>query len=104
MYKQQQGLYVFGPFRLDPLKRPLVRNVEQVPVTPKAFDTLLALVEQNGKTIEKGDLMNGDLARCGRGREQFQPKHNWAAQVVGRQQAGVPVHRDDSRARLSVCG
>ena len=57
MSSQVKHLYEFGPFRLDPLKRRLLRDGEPVPLTPKAFDTLLALVEQSGRTIEKDDLM-----------------------------------------------
>ncbi|HEX6732584.1 MAG TPA: winged helix-turn-helix domain-containing protein [Pyrinomonadaceae bacterium] len=50
-------MYEFGPFRLDPSKRRLMREEEPVQLTPKAFETLLALVEQSGRTIEKDDLM-----------------------------------------------
>lgn len=49
--------YEFGPFRLDPMKRRLQRHGEDVPLTPKAFDTLLALVERRGQVIEKEELM-----------------------------------------------
>lgn len=49
--------YEFGSFRLDPRKRLLKRDGELVPLTPKAFDTLLALVEQSGRVMEKGELM-----------------------------------------------
>jgi Tol biopolymer transport system component/DNA-binding winged helix-turn-helix (wHTH) protein len=57
MSNQEKGFYEFGPFRLDPLKRRLLRDGEPLPLTPKAFDTLLALVRQSGKTLEKDDLM-----------------------------------------------
>ncbi len=57
MSGQGKHLYEFGPFRLDPVKRRLLRDGEPMPLTPKAFDTLLALVRQSGKTIEKDDLM-----------------------------------------------
>jgi DNA-binding winged helix-turn-helix (wHTH) protein/tetratricopeptide (TPR) repeat protein len=49
--------YEFGPFRLDPLRRRLLRDDRPVPLTPKAFDTLLALVEQPGQVVEKDTLM-----------------------------------------------
>jgi Tol biopolymer transport system component/DNA-binding winged helix-turn-helix (wHTH) protein len=58
MSNQEKHLYEFGPFRLDPVKRRLLRDGEPVQISPKAFDTLLALVQQSGKTIEKDDLMN----------------------------------------------
>jgi TolB-like protein/DNA-binding winged helix-turn-helix (wHTH) protein/Flp pilus assembly protein TadD len=57
MSNQEKHLYEFGPFRVDPVKRRLLRGEDVVPLTPKAFDTLLALVEQCGRTIEKDDLM-----------------------------------------------
>jgi Tol biopolymer transport system component/DNA-binding winged helix-turn-helix (wHTH) protein len=57
MSKQDKHFYEFGPFRLDPVKRRLLRDGEVIPLTPKAFDTLLALVRQSGQTIEKDDLM-----------------------------------------------
>jgi hypothetical protein len=38
-------LYEFGPFRLDPEERTLWRGGEAVPLTVKAFEKLLALVE-----------------------------------------------------------
>jgi Tol biopolymer transport system component/DNA-binding winged helix-turn-helix (wHTH) protein len=57
MSGQERHLYEFGPFRLDPVKRRLLRDGEPVQLTPKAFDTLLALVQQSGKTVEKDDLM-----------------------------------------------
>ena len=35
-----------------------MRDGELVKLTPKAFETLLALVEQRGKTIEKDELLS----------------------------------------------
>jgi Tol biopolymer transport system component/DNA-binding winged helix-turn-helix (wHTH) protein len=58
MSAQEKQLYEFGPFRLDPVKRRLLREGEPVPLTPKAFDTLLVLVRQSGKTVEKDELMS----------------------------------------------
>jgi DNA-binding winged helix-turn-helix (wHTH) protein len=57
MSDQGKRFYEFGPFRLDPLKRRMTRDGDVVPLTPKAFDTLLAFVRQSGRTIEKHDLM-----------------------------------------------
>ena len=58
MSVQAKHLYQFGPFRLDAMKRRLMRDGEVVKLTPKAFETLLTLVEQRGKTIEKDELLN----------------------------------------------
>ena len=57
MSNQEKHFYEFGPFRLDPVKRRLLRDGAPIPLTPKAFDTLFELVRQSGKTIDKDDLM-----------------------------------------------
>ncbi|MBS1807139.1 MAG: winged helix-turn-helix domain-containing protein [Acidobacteria bacterium] len=51
-------LYQFGPFRLDPQERLLWRTDEIVWLTPKAFDTLLVLLENSGQLVSKDDLMD----------------------------------------------
>lgn len=58
MSVQEKHFYQFGPFCLDPVKRRLLRDGEAVRLTPKAFETLLALVQERGKTIEKDELLN----------------------------------------------
>src|SRR5262245_44296778 len=50
-------LYEFGPFRLDATERLLSRDGAPIPLTPKAFDLLLALVEQPGHLLAKEKLM-----------------------------------------------
>lgn len=50
-------LYEFGPFRLEPIERKLLRGTEIVDVTPKAFDTLVLLVRHNGHLLEKQELI-----------------------------------------------
>src|SRR5438309_767412 len=57
MVRTARHFYEFGPFRVDALKRRLLRGVEVVPLTPKAFDTLFVLVESGGQVVEKDDLM-----------------------------------------------
>ncbi len=49
--------YEFGPFRLDPEERLLSRESKPVPLTPKAIETLLALVENRGHLVDKDALM-----------------------------------------------
>jgi DNA-binding winged helix-turn-helix (wHTH) protein/Tol biopolymer transport system component len=51
-------LLEFGPFRLDPQERLLLRQEQPVPLSPKAFDLLLALVQHSGQVMLKDDLMN----------------------------------------------
>jgi DNA-binding winged helix-turn-helix (wHTH) protein len=57
MVRQPAFLYEFGPFRLDVAERLLSRDGEAVPLSPKAFDLLLALVERQGRLLEKTELM-----------------------------------------------
>jgi Tol biopolymer transport system component/DNA-binding winged helix-turn-helix (wHTH) protein len=49
--------YFFGPFRIDTGERLLRRDGVVVPLTPKAVDTLFALVEAGGRLVEKDELM-----------------------------------------------
>jgi Tol biopolymer transport system component/DNA-binding winged helix-turn-helix (wHTH) protein len=51
------ALYEFGPFRLDPTERKLLRGNQIVALTPKAFDTLLLLVRNCGHLLEKDELI-----------------------------------------------
>jgi len=50
-------LLEFGSFRIDPEQRLLLRDREPVPLSPKAFDLLLALTERGGQVVPKDDLM-----------------------------------------------
>jgi TolB-like protein/DNA-binding winged helix-turn-helix (wHTH) protein/Tfp pilus assembly protein PilF len=51
------SLYRFGEFSLDPQGRVLRRGAEAVPLTRKAFDALLLLIQSAGKTVTKDELM-----------------------------------------------
>jgi pimeloyl-ACP methyl ester carboxylesterase/DNA-binding winged helix-turn-helix (wHTH) protein len=59
MMKGQQAkrFYVFGVFRLDVAERLLFNEKGPVPLTPKAFDTLLCLVENHGHVLGREELM-----------------------------------------------
>ncbi|MFN2578640.1 MAG: winged helix-turn-helix domain-containing tetratricopeptide repeat protein [Pyrinomonadaceae bacterium] len=57
MDSPQSRLLEFGPFRLDPVRRLLWRESEAIPLKSKAFQTLLVLVENQGKVLEKDELM-----------------------------------------------
>jgi TolB-like protein/DNA-binding winged helix-turn-helix (wHTH) protein len=49
--------YEFGEFRLATFQRVLFWKDELVPITPKAFDTLLALVRRHGEVVDRDELM-----------------------------------------------
>jgi TolB-like protein/DNA-binding winged helix-turn-helix (wHTH) protein/Tfp pilus assembly protein PilF len=57
MYGQGKHLYEFGPFRIDSVERLLFRGQDVIPLTPKAVDTLLALVSNRGRVLEKEELI-----------------------------------------------
>lgn len=61
MPQQIKHFYEFGRFRLDVTKRVLLRGDdgggEVVPLTQKAVEVLLALVEQGGRIVAKEELI-----------------------------------------------
>jgi len=57
MISNTRHFYEFGPFRLDPGHRQLLRENQPVPLQPKAFDILLALVENSERVVLKDELM-----------------------------------------------
>ena len=57
MRKQAKRFYAFGLFRIDVTERILLHERASVPLTPKAFDLLLFLVENSGHVLDKEELM-----------------------------------------------
>jgi DNA-binding winged helix-turn-helix (wHTH) protein/TolB-like protein/Flp pilus assembly protein TadD len=57
MSLETNDFYEFDSFRVDARERVLLRDGEMVQLTPKAFETLLALIENNNRIIEKDELM-----------------------------------------------
>lgn len=51
-------IYEFGPFKLVPSEKHLLRDGNPVQLTPKSFDLLVVLVENAGHLVEKAELMN----------------------------------------------
>ena len=51
-------IYEFGEFQLEPHERRLMHDGKPVPLTPKAFDTLVMLVERAGHLVEKEELIS----------------------------------------------
>lgn len=58
MNQASKQIYEFGCFRLDAVKRLLWRDGELVPLTSKALETLLALVERPGAILDKNELLS----------------------------------------------
>jgi len=57
MNQPAKHYYEFGPFSLDTAERLLLRDGEELSLTPKIFDLLLVLVENSGRILEKEELM-----------------------------------------------
>src|SRR5262252_8901047 len=55
---RERRLYEFGDFRLDVAERLLLRGGEPVPLTPKAFETLVVLVRNSGHVLAKQELLS----------------------------------------------
>jgi DNA-binding winged helix-turn-helix (wHTH) protein len=58
MTDRLQSDYVFDEFRLDPRDRMLFRDGALVPVSQRALDTLLVLVERRGRVVTKEELLS----------------------------------------------
>lgn len=54
----EDRVFEFGDFILAPKERLLLRSGEPVPLTPKAFDVLVVLVNRSGHLVSKDDLLN----------------------------------------------
>jgi serine/threonine-protein kinase len=57
MQKESNNSLHFGPFRLDLGRRTLTRDHEMIPLSPKAFDLLLVLLENSDRVVHKDELM-----------------------------------------------
>jgi pimeloyl-ACP methyl ester carboxylesterase/DNA-binding winged helix-turn-helix (wHTH) protein len=54
---QMKRAYEFGPYHLDPAGRLLLKRGQRVQIPPKAFDILVALIENTGRMLGKEELM-----------------------------------------------
>src|SRR5262245_55402626 len=57
MNASPKRFYEFGSFRIDAVKRLLLRDGEPVALKSKCLETLLALVEARGQVLDKDELM-----------------------------------------------
>ncbi len=92
MAKAMKYLDGFGPFRLDPSERLLLREDEPVCLTSKAFDVLLMLLERAGHLVPKADLKNAVWPDC------FVEDGNLAVTISMLRKA----LRDDERAYIAT--
>src|SRR3974390_2092322 len=57
MSPETQDWFEFGPFHLDPAQQQLLDQGKPVPLTPKAFATLVVLVRNHGRLVTKEELL-----------------------------------------------
>jgi len=55
--QDEKVILCFGPYRVDVVKRQLLLGGEPLPVTSKAFDTLVMLIRRVGEIVTKDELM-----------------------------------------------
>lgn len=89
----------FGPFRLDMRHRILERDGRVVPLTPKAVDTLILLVENAGQVVDKETIMQRLWPDTFVVESTLDAEHQRASQGTRLPRS---VHRDILQARLSV--
>ncbi len=54
---QNEASYRFDAFELDPVRRVLLREGRAIALKPKVFETLLVLVRNSGRVMDKDELM-----------------------------------------------
>jgi TolB-like protein/DNA-binding winged helix-turn-helix (wHTH) protein/Tfp pilus assembly protein PilF len=59
MNVQTKVFYAFGPYRLDPGERRLLRDGKPIALSPKLTETLLLLIQNAGHVVDKAELIRG---------------------------------------------
>lgn len=57
MAQEMNETFEFGPFQADTVRRLLLRDGQAVPLTSKAFDTLVVLVRNRDRVMDKEELL-----------------------------------------------
>ncbi|MGD1070213.1 MAG: tetratricopeptide repeat protein [Bryobacteraceae bacterium] len=58
MLVRDEVVYEFGSIRIDPCKRTIGRNGENIPFPSRAFDVLLLLLQRRGELVTKEELLS----------------------------------------------
>ena len=89
-------------FCVDVAKRLLTKgDGEQIPLTPKVFDTLLYLIQHGGKVIEKDELMREIWTDSIVEENNLNQNISILRRVFGEKPGEQRFHRDDCGTRLS---
>ena len=115
------GVLAFGPFKLDPLRRTLLRDGVPVPLTTRLFETLLYLAQHPqrlvareelekavwcGRAVEEGNLRKA-ISSLRKALQTGTPGANYIVTIAGRGfQFSVPVafesYSDGASAELTA--
>src|SRR6185295_11964219 len=58
MTNDQSPVFLFDDVRVDPHFARILKSGSEVPIEPKAFDLLIFLIENRGRLLEKGELLD----------------------------------------------
>ena len=64
--QQNEASFQFDAFELDPVRRVLLREGKAIGLKPKVFETLLVLVRNSGRVMDKDELMQRSAEDSGR--------------------------------------
>ena len=103
MIPRIKHFYEFGQFRIDEGERLLLRRGEPVPLAPKVFDTLLALVKNRGHVLGKETLMQELWPDTFVEESNLKIQH-LAVEKGPRKRRRRALHRDSSPTRISLYG
>jgi len=93
----EQGKFFFDDFEVDALTRRLLRDGQLLPLSPKAFAILLALVEHHGEILSKQDLL--DLVW----KDQFVEEKNLTVHITALRKV-LGEKKDEHRFIVTVPG
>lgn len=87
----------FDDFEVDSTRRVLLKQGQTIPLNPKAFDLLLALIAQRGETVSKNDLLDKVWEN------QFVEEKNLTVQIVALRKA-LGERKDENRFIATIPG
>jgi TolB-like protein/DNA-binding winged helix-turn-helix (wHTH) protein/Tfp pilus assembly protein PilF len=91
MREKTNCIYQFNGFRLEVDEGVLKKGQEIIPITRKAFDTLVVLLKNSGKMVEKEFLLNEVWANTFVGEETLAQNISTLRKTLGLLENGKPV-------------
>ena len=102
MNRQSQLQYEFGPFLLDTANHCLLRNRQPVALTPKVFDLLKVLVQNNGRLVEKDELLKQVWPDSFVEEGNLNRNISILTKVLGEDPTGKPISRQFPSAAIGL--